>query len=71
MEVIKYGFSVLPPDERDQRIAAVVNACHEVAEASGSTLGFVLGLKNVMGLKSMDDSEAATLDLISTRLRKR
>jgi len=71
VEVIKYGFSVLPPDERDQRIAAVVNACHEVAEASGSTLGFVLGLKNVMGLKSMDDSEAAMLDLISTRLRKR
>jgi hypothetical protein len=71
VEVIKYGFSVLPPEEREQRIMTLVNACHEVAEASGSTLGFVLGLKNVMGLKSVDDSEAAMLDLIATRLRKR
>lgn len=71
VEVIKYGFSVLPPNEREERITAVVDACHEVAEASGSTLGFVLGLKNVMGLKSVDDSEATTLDLIATTLRKR
>ena len=71
VEVIKYGFSVLPPDEREQRIITLVDACHEVAEASGSTLGFVLGLKNVMGFKSVDDSEAAMLDLIATRLRKR
>lgn len=71
VEVIKYGFSVLPPDEREQRITTVVDACHEVAEASGSTLGFVLGLKNTMGFKSVDDSEASMLDLIATRLRKR
>jgi hypothetical protein len=71
VEVIKYGFSVLPPNEREERITAVVHACHEVAEASGSTLGFVLGLKNVMGLKSVDDSEASMLDLIATTLRKR
>jgi hypothetical protein len=71
VEVIKYGFSVLPPDERERRITTLVDACHEVAEASGSTLGFVLGLKNVMGFKSVDDSEAAMLDLIATRLRKR
>lgn len=70
VEVIKYGFSVLPPDEREKRIKTLVEACHEVAEASGSTLGFVLGLKNVMGLKSVDDSEASMLDLIATRLRK-
>lgn len=71
VEVIKYGFSVLPPDERERRITTLVGACHEVAEASGSTLSFVLGLKNVMGFKSVDDSEAAMLDLIATRLRKR
>ena len=71
VEVIKYGFSVLPPDEREQRIMTVVDACHEVAEASGSTLGFVLGLKNVMGIKNVDESEASMLDLIATRLRGR
>ena len=70
VEVIKYGFSVLPPNEREQRITSVVDACHDVAEASGSTLGFVLGLKNVMGLNSVDDSEASMLDLIATRLRR-
>ena len=71
VEVIKYGFSVLPPDEREQRIMVVVDACHEVAEASGSTLGFLLSVKNVMSLNSVDDCEASMLDLIATRLRKR
>lgn len=71
VEVIKYGFSVLPPDEREKRITSVVDACHEVAEASGSTLGLVLGFKNVMGLSSVDESEADMLDLIANTLRKR
>lgn len=71
VEVIKYGFSVLPPDEREKRITSVVDACHEVAEASGSTLGLVLGFKNVMGLSSVDESEADMLDLIASTLRKR
>ena len=31
VEVIKYGFEVLPPDERDERITRIVHACHEVA----------------------------------------
>ena len=71
VEVIKYGCSVLPPDEREKRITSVVDACHEVAEASGSTLGLVLGFKNVMGLSSVDESEADMLDLIANTLRKR
>ena len=70
VETIKYGFSVLPPQERDERIKRLVDACHEVAEASGSNLGFVLGLKNLMGLQSVSDNEAATLDMIATRLRR-
>jgi hypothetical protein len=70
VEVIKYGFSVLPAAEREERIKRVVDACHEVAEASGSTLGFVLGVKNVMGLNSVEDSEEAALDLIAARLRR-
>jgi hypothetical protein len=70
VEVIKYGFSVLSRGERDERIKRLVDACHEVAESSGSTLGFVLGLKNVMGLNSVDSSEATVLDLIANRLRR-
>jgi hypothetical protein len=70
VEVIKYGFSVLPPAEREQRIATVVEACNQVAKASGSSLWFVLGLKDVMGIKNVDESEAAMLDLIATRLRR-
>jgi hypothetical protein len=64
VEVIKYGFSVLPPHEKEQRIKTLVDACHEVAEASGSTLGWVLGLKSV------SDSEAVTLDTITNGLRR-
>ena len=70
VEVIKYGFSVLPHAETEERIKVLVDACHEVAEASGSTLGFVLGLKNVIGLNSVDPSEASALDLIASRLRR-
>jgi hypothetical protein len=64
VEVLKYGFSVLPPDEREERIKVLVDACHEVAEASGSTLGWVLGLKSV------SHSEASTLDAIANTLRR-
>jgi len=64
VEVLKYGFSVLTHDEREERIKRIVDACHEVAEASGSTLGWVLGLK------SMSKSEASTLEAIANTLRR-
>ena len=70
VELIKEGFSVLPPKEREERIKRLLDACHEVAEASGTTLGFVLGLKNLMGIKDVDQSEAETLDLIASTLRR-
>jgi hypothetical protein len=70
VEVLKYGFSVLPPIEREERIKRIVDACHEVAESSGTTLGFVLGLKNLMGLQNVSESEAATLDAIVHTLRR-
>ena len=70
VEVIKYGFSVLPANEQEERIKTLVDACHQVAEASGSSLGFVLGLKNVIGLGNVDEGEAAALDLIATKLRR-
>src|SRR5262245_34047496 len=63
MEVIKVGFSVLPPDEREERIKRLVQACHEVAEASG-------GLAKVLGLGSgVSGEEEALLDTITTTLR--
>lgn len=64
VEVIKYGFSVLPRAEKEERIQTLVEACHEVAESSGSTLGWVLGLKSV------SNSEASVLDTIANTLRR-
>lgn len=64
VEVIKYGFSVLPRAEKEERIQTLVEACHEVAESSGSTLGWVLGLKSV------SNSEASVLDAIANTLRR-
>jgi hypothetical protein len=69
-EVIKHGFSVLPHKEREERIKRILDACQEVAEASGTTLGFVLGLKNLMGIHDSDRSEAETLGLIASTLRR-
>jgi len=68
--VIKHGFSVLPVGERNERIKMILDACNEVAEASGSSLGFVLALSNVMGLNRVSDSETATLDMIGKTLRR-
>jgi hypothetical protein len=64
VEVIKSGFSVLPQEEKEARTKYVVDACHEVAEASGSTLGWVLGIS------SLSHSEAAALDTIANTLRR-
>ena len=65
LEVIKYGFAVLPEDERDDRIKRVVEACHEVASASGGGLAKVLGLGS-----SVSSIEASMLDLINSTLRR-
>jgi hypothetical protein len=62
-EVIKVGLSVLPPSEREERIKRIVQACHEVAEASG-------GLARVLGLGSgVSGEEESLLDTITTTLR--
>jgi len=67
VEVLKQGFSVLPGDEREERIKRLLDACHEVAEASGSTLSWILG---IVDLKNVSHSEAATLDMIASTLRR-
>jgi hypothetical protein len=62
-EVIKVGLSVLPPREQEERIKQIVQACHEVAEASD-------GLAKVLGLGSgVSGDEASLLDTITTTLR--
>jgi hypothetical protein len=63
MEVVKSGLALLPPEERDERLKRIVQACHEVAEASG-------GLAKVLGLGSgVSGEEEALLEAISTTLR--
>ena len=64
VEVIKYGFAVLPPKEREERIKRVVQACHEVATASGGGLAKVLGLGS-----GTSSAEASILDTITGTLR--
>jgi len=64
MEVIQAGLSVVPQDLREDRIKRIVQACHEVAEASGGGLARVLGLRSGVSHK-----EQALLDAITTTLR--
>jgi len=63
IEAIKTGLSVLNPEERADRIKRIVDACREVASASG-------GLSRLIGLGSgVSSEEEALLDGISARLR--
>jgi hypothetical protein len=63
MEVIWGGLALLPPGEREERLKRIVQACHEVAEASG-------GLAKMLGLGSgVSGEEEAILEAISTTLR--
>ena len=64
VEVIKSGFAVLPPEEREERIKRIVQACHEVATASRGGLAKVLGLGS-----GVSSSEASILDTITNTLR--
>jgi hypothetical protein len=63
IEVLKSGLAVVPPDLREDRIKRIVQACHEVAEASG-------GLARLLGLVSgVSHKEETLLDAIDTTLR--
>ena len=65
-EVINAGFAVLPPKESEERIQRVIEACHKVAEASGSELAKLLGLGD-----GVSRTEASMLDAINKKLRIR
>jgi hypothetical protein len=63
MEVIRGGLALLPPEEREPRLKRIVQACQEVAEASG-------GLAKVLGLGSgVSGEEDALLAAIAATLR--
>jgi hypothetical protein len=63
MEVIRGGLALLPPGEREARLKRIVQACHEVAEASG-------GLVKMLGLGSgVSGEEESLLEAIATTLR--
>lgn len=64
VEVLKAGFAVLPRKEMDERIQRIVDACHKVAEASGSRLGRLIGLDD-----GVSHTEASMLDMINKKLR--
>jgi len=65
VEVIKYGLAVLPHYEQEERIKRVVEACREVAKASGSKISWLLGL-----FDGFNSSEASALDAITKKLRR-
>ena len=65
VEAIKKGLSVLTPAERADRIKRIVDACREVASASGG-LGRLLGLGT--GVSSEEES---ILDAMTATLRAR
>jgi len=65
IEAIKSGLSVLSPEERAERIKRIVDACRQVAAASG-------GLSRMLGLGSgVSSEEEAMLDAIASTLRAR
>ena len=64
-EVLRAGFAVLPRQESDERINRVVEACEEVASASGRGLLAPLGLGN-----TVSQIEAELLERIAAELRK-
>jgi tellurite resistance protein len=65
VEAIKRGLSVLTPAERADRVKRIVDACREVASASGG-LGRLLGLGT-----GVSSEEASILDAMTATLRAR
>jgi hypothetical protein len=63
-ECMRIGFSVLPAPERDERIKELVAGCRAVAQASGGSLGKLLGLSD-----GVSGDEERVLDAISHKLR--
>ena len=63
LEAIRLGISVLPPEEREHRIAAMIKACEEVAQAAG-------GLSGLLQLEVVSQAEGAAITAIRSHLAK-
>ena len=63
MEVMRVGFSVLPAEEREERVKGLVASCRRVAEASGGGLARLIGMSD-----GVSGEESAVLDAITTKL---
>ena len=64
LEAIRIGLSVLPPDESEQRIATMIKACAEVAEAAG-------WLDQLFQLDGVSSAESAVIAAIRSHLQSR
>jgi hypothetical protein len=65
VEAIKAGLAVLSPEERAERVKGIVDACRQVAGASG-------GLSKMLGLGTgISGEEESLLDSIASTLRAR
>ena len=64
-EILKAGLSVLLPEARADRVKRIVEACRQVAAASG-------GLSRLLGLGTgVSSEEESILDTIAGTLRAR
>lgn len=64
LEAIRIGLSVLPPDEMEQRVATMIKACEDVAEAGG-------GIAGRLKLQGASYAESAVIAAIRRHLAKR
>jgi tellurite resistance protein len=67
LEAIRIGLSVLPPDESQQRIAAMIKACEDVAQAEGGIAG---GIAQLLQLDGVSYAESAVIAEIRRHLAK-
>lgn len=61
LEAIRIGLSVLPPDESEKRIATIIKACEDVAQAAG-------GIAQFFHLDGVSYAESALIAEIRRRL---
>src|SRR5688500_12651210 len=63
LEAIRIGLSILPPEELEQRIAAMIKACEDVAQAAG-------GLARLFQLDAISYAESEVIAAIRRHLAK-
>ena len=62
LEAIRIGLSILPPDESEQRIATMIKACEDVAQAAG-------WIDQLFHLDRFSSSESAVIAAIRRHLQ--